>query len=70
MAKGKALAALVIMGSLAGALVWRQRAARRRERVDLYFADGSMVSLEQGSLEADRLLPLAHDVLAAARTAR
>ena len=53
----------------AGAVVW-QRRQRRRERVDLYFADGSMVSLEQGSLEADRLPPLAHDVLAAARMAR
>jgi hypothetical protein len=48
-------------------VLWRRRSARRRERVDLYFADGSMVSLEQGSLEADRLLPLAHGVLGAAR---
>ncbi len=53
--------------ALAGAAVWRRRGARRRERVDLYFADGSMISLEQGTSEADRLLPLAHDVLFAAR---
>ena len=69
MAKGKVLAGLVIAGSVAGALMWRQRSARRRERVDLYFADGSMVSLEQGALEGDRLLPLAHGVLGAARGA-
>lgn len=53
--------------ALAGAALLRRRSARRRERVDLYFADGSMISLEQGGLEADRLLPLAHDVLFAAR---
>jgi hypothetical protein len=52
--------------AVAGAVAWRRR-ERRRERIDLYFADGSMVSLEQGSLEADRLLPLARDVLEAAR---
>jgi hypothetical protein len=67
MARGKLLAALVLVGSAAGAVLWRRRSARRRERVDLYFADGSMVSLEQGSLEADRILPLAHGVLGAAR---
>ena len=67
MGKGKAVAALLLVGSV-GAVLWRRRSARLRERVDLYFADGSMVSLAQGSLEADRLLPLAHDVLRAART--
>jgi hypothetical protein len=66
MSKGKAVAALLVVGSV-GAILWRRRSARLRERVDLYFADGSMVSLAQGSLEADRLLPLAHDVLGAAR---
>jgi hypothetical protein len=67
MGKGKAIAMLVLAGSV-GAVLWRRRSARQRQRVDLYFADGSMVSLAQGSLEADRLLPLAHDVLSAART--
>ncbi len=65
--KGKLVAALgLTVAAVAGTVVW-QRRRRRRERVDLYFADGSMVSLEQGSLEANRLLPLAHDVLDAAR---
>lgn len=65
--KGKLVAVLgLTAAAVAGTVVW-QRRRRRRERVDLYFADGSMVSLEQGSLEADRLLPLAHDVLNAAR---
>ncbi len=67
MARRRVVTALLVSAAaVAGAVVWRRR-AKRRERVDLYFADGSMVSLEEGSLQADRLLPLAHDVLAAAR---
>lgn len=67
MARGKVVTALLVSAAaVAGAIIWRRR-ARRRERVDLYFADGSLVSLEQGSLQADRLLPLARDVIAAAR---
>lgn len=67
MAKGRVLTALLVSAAaVTGAVLWRRR-LRRKERVDLYFADGSMVSLEQGSLEADRLLPHAHHVLAAAR---
>jgi hypothetical protein len=53
-------------GSFAGSVFYRRRAARRRERVDLYFEDGSLVSLAEGSPGAERLLPLAHDVLHAA----
>ena len=41
----------------------RRRPRARRERVDLYFEDGSMVSLAEGSPEAARLLPLAHAAL-------
>ena len=66
MANGKALGAVALGAAIAALFVWRRR-SHRRERVDLYFADGSMVSFEQGSLEAGRLLPLAHDILAAAR---
>jgi hypothetical protein len=54
-------------GSLAGAVLYRRRAARQREWVDLYFADGSMVSLAQGSSESDRMLRHARDILATAR---
>jgi hypothetical protein len=32
-------------GSAFGTLLLRRRLARRRERVDIYYADGSMVSL-------------------------
>jgi hypothetical protein len=54
--------------ALAGAIVFvRTKAAVEREHVDVYFADGSMVSLEPGSADGDRLLPLARRALAAAR---
>src|SRR6266852_4436799 len=43
------------------------RSGGRRERVDVYFDDGSMVSLVEGSPEAATLLPVAREVLAAAR---
>jgi len=54
-------------GALAGTVLYRRSAGRRRDRVDIYFDDGSMVSFVEGSPEADRLLPVARDVLATAR---
>ncbi|MGB2952158.1 MAG: hypothetical protein WBB74_02060 [Gaiellaceae bacterium] len=58
--------ALLAAGSVVGGLLYRRRSARLRERVDLYFGDGSMVSLT-GSPDADELLRHARDVLGAAR---
>ena len=56
---------LLAAGSLAGSVLVRRRAARRRERVDLYADDGSMHSFGEGTVEASRLLPIAHDLLRA-----
>jgi len=58
---------LLAVGSLVGAIAYRRRFSNRRARVDLYYDDGSMVSLAQGSPNGDRLLPLARDVLHAAQ---
>ncbi len=55
---------LLAAGSLAGSVLVRRRAARRRERVDLYADDGSMQSYSEGTFEAERLLPIAHELLA------
>jgi hypothetical protein len=49
-------------GMLAGAAFIRRQAAQR-ERADLYFEDGSMLSLTNGSPGAERLLPLAHEII-------
>jgi hypothetical protein len=55
---------LLAAGSLAGSMLVRRRAARRRERVDLYAEDGSMVSHAEGTPEAERLLAIAHTLFA------
>ena len=55
-------------GLAAGSVLYRRAFGRRRERVDIYFDDGSMVSFVDGSPEADRLLPAAREALAAARS--
>jgi hypothetical protein len=56
----------VAVASAAAVVVWRRRRGAR-EHVDLYFADGSMVTFAEGSMEGGRLLPIAHSILAAAR---
>jgi hypothetical protein len=63
---------LLALGGLAGfalalASFIRRGSARRRERVDVYYDDGSMVSLPDGSPESERLLALGRDALRAAR---
>ena len=55
-------------GLAAGSVLYRRSVGRRRQRVDIYFDDGSMVSFVDGSPEADRLLPAAREALAAARS--
>jgi hypothetical protein len=54
---------LLATGSLAGSVLVRRRAARRQARVDLYAADGSMQSFTEGTPEAQRLLPIARELL-------
>ena len=58
---------VVIAGSAAGLALWRRSSGKSRERVELYFADGSMVSFPEDSTEAARLTPLARQVLDNAR---
>ena len=58
---------LLAAGSAVGTVLYRRRAARRRESVQLYFGDGSMISLTEGSPEAERLLSPARELLATAR---
>jgi hypothetical protein len=54
-------------GALAGLALLRRIWGEPRERVDLYFEDGSMVSFASTTSEAARLLPLARRVLASSR---
>lgn len=63
------LLGLIALAAVAAgaAVVLRRRVGGSRERVDLYFEDGSMASFEEGSLDADRMLGFAREALAAAR---
>jgi hypothetical protein len=61
-----ALGALVA-GWAVGIALLRRTAGARRERIDLYYDDGSMQSISDGAPEATRLLPLARSALSAAR---
>jgi hypothetical protein len=56
----------LVGGMLAGAAFIRRQGGRR-ERADLYFEDGSMLSLSNGSPGAERLIPLAQEVIRKAR---
>ncbi len=53
---------LLAAGSLAGSVLVRRRAARKRERVDLYSEDGLVHSYADDSLEAARLLSIAREL--------
>jgi len=55
---------LVALAAVAGAvaLVRRRKVA---ERVDVYYGDGSMLSLERGTPQARRMLALAGKAIAA-----
>jgi hypothetical protein len=56
----------VALGSAGGAIFLRRR-ARSRDRVELYFDDGTLVSFGKGEPEAERLLSPARELLGAAR---
>jgi hypothetical protein len=57
--------AVAVVGSLGAVLLVKRRSAASRERIDLYLADGSKVTLQPGSPEFARLAPLAEDALRA-----
>jgi hypothetical protein len=50
-------------GWVVGLLLARRLGRGGNERVDVYFEDGSVVSLGPDSTEAQRLLPRARDLL-------
>jgi hypothetical protein len=54
---------VLLLGALAAVIALRRQRASRGEHVDLYYEDGSMVSLEDGAGDAERLLALARDAL-------
>lgn len=61
------LAAFAVV-ALGAAVVLRRRAGSGRERIDLYYEDGSMTTFEDGTPEALALLGHAREALAVTRT--
>jgi hypothetical protein len=59
--------ALGVAGGMLGAAAFVRRRSATRERVDLYYEDGSMLSLSNGSPDADQLIPLAREILRSSR---
>ena len=69
MGRRKLLAIGFAVGSLLGIGLYARRGGQEeRERIDLYFADGSLVSLYTDSPEAAPMLVHARDALRAATT--
>ena len=67
MRRSAAAVAGLVGGLLIGAAFIRRQTAQR-DHADLYFEDGSMLSLSNGSPGAEQLLPLAREVLRKSRT--
>jgi hypothetical protein len=64
----RSVAALLgVAGGMFAASAFMRRRGALREHVDLYYEDGSMMSLANTSAEAERLIPLAREILHAAR---
>jgi hypothetical protein len=60
--------ALVVLAAVAvAAVVLRRHKGAGAARVDVYYDDGSMVSLERDTPQAARMLALAADAFAATR---
>jgi hypothetical protein len=52
---------LLLLAAAGSLLLVARRRSARRERVDLYYDDGSMVTLPHGSEQEQRLLELARN---------
>jgi hypothetical protein len=65
----KLLALVALLCAWAIGIALLRRSGSKRDRIDLYFEDGSMQSVAEGAPESARLLPLARAALSAARGA-
>jgi hypothetical protein len=64
-ARSRIVALGLAVSSLAGTVLVRRRRTRHQTRVDLYFEDGSMLSLGEESPEAGAIVPAAREILTA-----
>jgi hypothetical protein len=61
------LAVVAVLAAASGAAARARRRFASAERVSLRYDDGSMLTLDSGSPQADRLLAVARDALGATR---
>jgi hypothetical protein len=54
---------LALVAAIGGALLLFRRREATRERISLYYDDGSMVTLERGAPGSERVLELARAAL-------
>ena len=59
-------AIVLAAGSVVGTVVLRRRKRRLQTRVDLYFVDGSMVSLAETDAHVAAIVPAANAIIHAA----
>jgi hypothetical protein len=64
-ARSRVVALGLAVSSVAGTVLMRRRRTRLQTRVDLYFEDGSMLSLGEDTTEAGAIVPTAREILAA-----
>jgi hypothetical protein len=57
-----------VAGAFAGSVLLRRQFGKRRDRIELYFDDGSMITYPEGAPEAVSLLEAAYEALRAARS--
>ena len=62
-----AAALLGLAGGMVAASAFMRRRTALREHVDLYYEDGSMISLTSTSADAEQLIPVAREILRTAR---
>lgn len=67
----KSVAAALLLTAASASAAWaiKRRQDDRRPHVGLYFEDGSMVSLPDGSPQAEPLIELGSDIVALVRGA-
>lgn len=69
MRRGLLVSAVAVGTGIAAGAAYESWRSRRRERLDVYFDDGSFVTYVDGSSEAEQLLPFARQLLAAVHEA-
>jgi hypothetical protein len=60
---GRSSLVALLLGALAVIILVRRQQTARGEHVDLYYEDGSMVSLENGASDSEGLLETARNAL-------